>query len=145
MGLHTGRAQERGGNYFGGDVSTAARVMAVAHGGQIVTSRATAELAPDVELRDLGEHHLRDIDGAHRLTQVLADGLDAEFPPLRTETTTTVVLPAQRSPLIGREDDVAAVRRALTDHRLVTLAGPGGAGKTRLAIEVAAREGDGSA
>ena len=144
MGLHTGSAQERGGNYFGGDVSTAARVMAAAHGGQIVTSRPTADLVPGVELRDLGEHHLRDIDGAHRLAQVLDLGVETDFPPLRTETDSTVVLPAQRSPLIGREDDVAIVRRALGDHRLVTLAGPGGAGKTRLAIEVAAREGVGS-
>jgi predicted ATPase/class 3 adenylate cyclase len=141
MGMHTGRAQERGGNYFGSDVSTAARVMAVAHGGQIVTSRATAELAPGVPLRDLGEHHLRDIDGSHRLAQVLADGLAVDFAPLRTEAESIVMLPAQRAPLIGREDDVATVRRALSKHRLVTLAGPGGAGKTRLAIEVAAREG----
>ena len=115
--------------------------MAVAHGGQIVTSRATAELAPGVELRDLGEHHLRDIDGSHRLAQVLADGLAADFAPLRTEAESIVVLPAQRAPLIGREDDVATVRRALSNHRLATLAGPGGAGKTRLAIEVAARGG----
>ena len=140
IGLHSGNAQERGGNNFGGDVSMAARVMSVAHGGQIVVSPATRALAGDVELLELGEHALRDIDGMHVLAQVTAEGIDAVFPPIRTMTSETVRLPAQRSPLIGRDDEVAKIRRLLGQHRLVTLAGPGGAGKTRLAIEVAAHQ-----
>ncbi len=142
MGIHTGEAVERGGDYFGSTLNRGARVMAAGHGGQILTT-ATAHGALDgtgLTSIDLGEHALRDIDGVERIFQIVADGLDAEFPDIRTATDGRAHLPTQRSSLVGRDDDVAHVRRRLLDGRLVTLTGAGGCGKTRLAIEVAGRE-----
>ncbi len=135
LGLHLGESEERDGNYFGPTVNLAARVMAAAHGGQCLVTGAVAE-ALSTETLDLGEHRLRDIEAPVHLLQLGA----GHFPPLWTATTGIVSLPSPRTSLIGREDDVATVRRLLAEHRLVTLTGVGGCGKTRLAIEVARRE-----
>jgi predicted ATPase/class 3 adenylate cyclase len=139
VGLHTGDAVERDGDYFGPTVNRAARIMAAGHGGQTLASAATARaLDPAVyALTDLGEHRLRDLDGAERLVQVGGDGLPAEFPPLRTADRYESTLPAQRSTFVGRDEERRRVAQLLATHRLVTLTGVGGTGKTRLAIEVA--------
>jgi predicted ATPase len=133
MGMHTGEPKIAGERYVGLDVVLAARICAATHGGQIVLSQATRELV-DRELRDLGDHRLKDIAEPVRLYQVSNE----DFPPLRTLNWTNLPLP--QTPLIGRETEVlsaiALLRRE--DVRLVTLTGTGGTGKTRLALEVAA-------
>ena len=139
MGLHTGVAYERAGDYFGPEVNLAARVMAAAWGGQILCTGAVVPIA-DVATDPLGEHRLRDIPGDTPLHQVVDPGLPSGFPPPRTLDVTPSTLPAQRSTFVGRQEDIGAVRRLLLERRLVTLTGPGGAGKTRLAIEIAGRE-----
>ncbi|HEX5587923.1 MAG TPA: hypothetical protein VFZ17_11495, partial [Acidimicrobiia bacterium] len=143
MGLHTGGASLRDGDYFGGSLNRAARLMAVAHGGQVVCSRATADLARDdlpggVELVDLGEHRLRDLSRPERVFQVHAPGLTRTFAPLESLDAYAGNLPAQLSSFVGRERDVADLVRLLDEKRLVTLTGVGGVGKTRLALQVAA-------
>jgi predicted ATPase/class 3 adenylate cyclase len=135
MGLHTGESHERDGSYFGPAVNLAARVMDAGHGGQILAT-ATAVDVSQTKARDLGEHHLRDIDTPVRLVQV-GDGV---FPPLRVVDPDRIALPPTTTPLVGRDAEVAHVRRLLVDQRLVTLTGVGGCGKTRLALEVAAQE-----
>lgn len=142
MGLHAGEAVERDGDYFGPTVNQAARVMAAGHGGQLLVTAAIAHSLDgvDLELRELGEHRLRDIDGDVRLFQVMADGLDTEFPPVRSLSTVKGTLPSQRSSLVGRYDEVARVRALFQSSRLITLTGAGGCGKTRLAIEAAERD-----
>jgi class 3 adenylate cyclase len=142
MGIHTGTPGVYDGDYWGMDVHLAARIGAAAHGGQIVVSAVTGQLTqlPDgVTLRDLGTHHLKDIPEPEHLFQVTVDGLPPEFPPPRTLGTSTS-LPAPATPLLGREADLGRIGELLgrTDVRLVTLTGPGGAGKTRLAIGAAA-------
>jgi predicted ATPase/class 3 adenylate cyclase len=139
MGLHTGVANERGGDYFGPEVNLAARVMAAAWGGQIVCSAIVAERA-GVLTQSLGEHRLRDVPGVTSLHQVVADGMPVDFPALRTLDVAPSTLPAQRSGFVGRHADIEAVRRLLLDRRSITLTGPGGTGKTRLAVEIAGRE-----
>ena len=142
MGIHTGEAVERGGDYFGSTLNRGARVMAAGHGGQILMTSTTHGALDGTRPAsiDLGEHALRDIDGVEHIFQIAADGLDADFPEIRTLTGSRTRLPTQRSSLVGRDGDVADVRRRLLDGRLVTLTGAGGCGKTRLAIEVAGRE-----
>ncbi len=142
MGVHTGEAVERDGDYFGSTLNRGARVMSAGHGGQILLTSSTHGRLDDTRVTsiDLGEHALRDIDGTERIFQVVADGLDADFPEIRTSNDGRTRLPTQRSSLIGRDDDIANVRRRLLDARLVTLTGAGGCGKTRLSIEVAGRE-----
>jgi predicted ATPase/class 3 adenylate cyclase len=139
MGLHLGTAHERAHNYFGPAVNLAARVMSAAWGGQILCTDAVAA-AVDTPVDGRGEHRLRDIPDPITLYQVLAPALPHDFPPLRTLDVAPSTLPAQRSTFFGRHDDIGTVRRVLIDHRLVTLTGPGGVGKTRLAIEIAGRE-----
>ena len=135
MGLHTGEAAERQGDYFGPTVNRTARLMATAHGGQIVCTRSTAELVDSaVGLRSLGEHRLRDLAMAEQVFQVGGD----LFPPLRSVDAVPTNLPTVRSELIGRSDDLAALSGLVADERLVTLTGTGGVGKTRLALGVAA-------
>jgi len=140
MGLHTGELRPVEGNYVGLDVHEAARVMAAAHGGQVVFTEPTRALLDEsVRLRDLGEHVLRDLPGQHRLYQLEIDGLPAEFPPLNTQATRSTNLPALQTAFIGREGELAeaAALLSLEKVRLLTLVGPGGSGKTRLALQLA--------
>ena len=135
IGLHVGEAEERGGSYFGLAVNRAARVMAVAHGGQCVLTDGVRDAAAMVTT-DLGVHVLRDIETPVHLNQLGSQ----PFPPLWSIGAGIVSLPSPRTSLVGREEAVEEVRRILGSHRLVTLVGVGGCGKTRLAIEVAYRE-----
>jgi predicted ATPase/class 3 adenylate cyclase len=131
MGLHTGEPTATGADYLGPDVNRAARIMAAAHGGQVLLSQATRELLDSsAELRDLGEHRLKDLSAPIRLFQ-LGDG---EFPPLRSLS--QAHLPVALDPLVGRRRELGELGRLLgrDDARLVTLTGPGGIGKTRLAL-----------
>jgi predicted ATPase len=138
IGMHTGEAEQRAGDYFGSAVNRAARVMAVAHGGQILCSRVTAELAGSaVGVRSLGSHRLRDLGAPEELYQVG----EGEFPPLPSVDTVPTNLPTMRTELIGRIDDVEALSDLVRREHLVTLTGVGGVGKTRLAIAVAAAVG----
>jgi len=142
MGIHTGEADLRGGDYYGTAVNRAARVSAAAHGGQIVVSHATEEVARDhlgdLDLVDLGEHRLRDLARAERIFQVGAPGLEADFPPLRSLEAFPSNLPPQLTSFVGRDDEIAMLAKTLDEVRLVTLVGVGGVGKTRLATQVAA-------
>jgi predicted ATPase/class 3 adenylate cyclase len=138
MALHTGEAAERDGNYFGGAVNRAARLMAVGHGGQLLISGATAELLTSAELVDLGEHRLRDLSSPERIFELRDRGSVAEFPPLRSLDVLRTNLPVQLTSFVGREGDVVAVAELVHEHRAVTLTGVGGVGKTRLALQVAA-------
>ena len=140
MGLHTAEAEMRDGDYFGSEVNRAARLMNIAHGGQIVVSAATALLseAAGIELRELGEHRLAGLSRPERVWQVCAAGLDSEFPPLRSLDARPGNLPRQPTSFVGRETQVAEVAALVRSRPLVTLTGVGGVGKTRLAFEVAA-------
>jgi predicted ATPase/class 3 adenylate cyclase len=139
MGIATGEAELRGHDYFGAVLNRAARVMAAGHGGQVLIDAATAELLSDAALRDLGTHRLRDIARPINVFQVSADGLRSEFPTLRTLDSKPGNLRPQTTTFVGREAELADVSAAIKAHRLVTLTGVGGVGKTRLALEVAAR------
>jgi predicted ATPase/class 3 adenylate cyclase len=143
MGLHTGEAEHRAGDYYGPVLNRAARVAGAAHGGQILMSHATEEVLRDhlrgeVALVDLGEHRLRDLSRAERVFQVVHPDLERDFPRLRSLEAFPGNLPAQVTSFVGRVDEIAAVAEALREARLVTLTGVGGVGKTRLAIQTAA-------
>jgi predicted ATPase/class 3 adenylate cyclase len=138
MGMHTGEAVERGGDYYGPTVNRAARLMAVAHGGQVLLSRATQELVSGCELVDLGEHRLRDLSRAEHVFQLAAPGLWNEFPALRSLDAFAGNLPLQLTSFVGRDEELAAVTAAVSDARLVTIIGVGGVGKTRLALQAGA-------
>src|SRR3954447_5286955 len=135
MGVASGEAQERDGDYFGPPLNRTARVMAAGHGGQILVAASTASLVDGVGLVDLGEHRLRDLSHPTRLFQVEAAGLRLEFPPVRTLDAVPGNLPVQRTSFVGREVEVKEVMELLRSHRLVTLTGVGGVGKTRLAAQ----------
>ncbi len=144
-GLHAGDVEVHDGDYLGPVVNRSARLMDAAHGGQVVLSQAVYDLlAPDgqssLELRDLGLRRLRDLSAPEHIYQVIMPGLPAEFPPLRTLDARPNNLPAQLTTLIGRERETAAIEKLLLrdDVRLVTLVGPGGTGKTRVALQVGA-------
>nr|WP_090341242.1 adenylate/guanylate cyclase domain-containing protein [Mycolicibacterium malmesburyense]CRL71029.1 putative ATPase [Mycolicibacterium malmesburyense] len=139
MGIATGEAECRDGDYFGAVLNRTARLMAAGHGGQILLDRMTADLVPGVEFVALGPRRLRDIAKPVDIFQVSAEGLRSEFPPLRTLDTGGGNLRPPTTSLIGREAEVDEVAAALKSHRLVTLTGVGGVGKTRLAVEVATR------
>jgi predicted ATPase/class 3 adenylate cyclase len=140
MGVHSGGPRLVDGRYVGLDVHHAARVMASGHGGQVVISGAAREdLDDDWHLLDLGEHRLKDLLHPVRLYQLVIDGLPSSFPPLKTLGNHPTNLPTQPNELIGRDTEVAAITELLrSGQRLVTLTGPGGTGKTRLALQVAA-------
>jgi predicted ATPase/class 3 adenylate cyclase len=137
MGLATGEAELREGDYFGAVLNRAARVMAAGHGGQILLADSTAKLLSGVELSDLGPRRLRDVPMPVGLFQVRAAGLRTEFPPLRALDTSPGNLRPAATSFVGRESEVAEVQAAVRANRLVTLTGAGGVGKTRLASEVA--------
>jgi predicted ATPase len=139
MGMATGEAELRDGDYFGAALNRAARVMAAGHGGQILLADSTAGLLSGVDLVDLGPRRLRDLPTPIQMFQVRAEGLRADFPPLRALDASPGNLPAAVTSFIGRESEVAELQAAAKAHRLVTLTGVGGVGKTRLALEVAAR------
>ena len=141
MGLHTCEAELRDGDYYGSAVNRAARLMATAHGGQIVVSLATSELAREapVELLDLGEHRLPDLARPERVFQVVHQDLRTDFPALRSLDAFPSNLPLQLTAFVGREDELAEIAAALSSARVVTLTGIGGVGKTRAALQAAAR------
>ncbi len=142
MGLHTGEGRLSDGDYVGIDVHRAARIAAASHGGQIVVSEATKTLAAgslsDVNFQDLGKHRLKDLIDSERLYQACVAGLPTRFPALRTLHARAHNLPEQLTTFVGREREVIRIRELLAKHRLVTLTGPGGTGKTRLSLQVAA-------
>jgi predicted ATPase len=142
MGLATGEAELRGSDYFGAVLNRAARVMAAGHGGQILLADSTAVLLSGVDLLDLGPRRLRDMPAAVGMFQVRTPGLRADFPPLRTLDATPGNLRPAPGSLIGRESELDTLATELGAHRLVTLTGVGGVGKTRLATEVAVRLAD---
>jgi class 3 adenylate cyclase len=142
MGIATGEAELRDGDYFGAVLNRAARVMAAGHGGQILLAESTAGVLSGVNLLDLGLRRLRDVPMPVGVFQVRAPGLRSEFPPLRALDTTPGNLRPATTSLIGRESEIAQITAAVKAHRLVTLTGVGGVGKTRLALEVAARLAD---
>src|SRR6202045_1067854 len=142
MGLATGEAELRGGDYFGAVLNRVARRMAAGHGGQILLAESTAGLISGVDLVDLGPRRLRDLPTPIGVFQVRAAGLRTEFPALRALDASPGNLRAATTSFIGRESEVAELQAAVKAHRLVTLTGVGGVGKTRLATEVAARLAD---
>jgi predicted ATPase len=142
MGLATGAAEERDGDYFGPVLNHAARAMAAGHGGQVLVTASTAGLLDRTDLLDLGEHRLRDLLGPVRLFQLRGEGLAERFPALRTIDATPGNLPTQVTSFIGREVQVKELAELVRAHRLVTLTGAGGVGKTRLAVHVAAELAD---
>jgi predicted ATPase/class 3 adenylate cyclase len=142
MGLATGEAELRDGDYFGAVLNRAARVMAAGHGEQILLAESTAGLLSGVDLLDLGPRRLRDLSTPVGVFQVSAPGLRNDFPALRALDASPGNLRAATTSFIGRESEVAELQAAVKAHRLVTLTGVGGVGKTRLATEVAARLAD---
>lgn len=144
MGLHTGEGVLGVDDYMGMDVHRAARISAAGHGGQVLLSEATqalvkSTLPSDVDLRDLGPHRLKDLEETERLFQLIMEGIDQDFPPLRTLDARPNNLPVQLSSFFGRSSEMARISEMVAGSRLVTLTGPGGIGKTRLALEVAGR------
>jgi predicted ATPase/class 3 adenylate cyclase len=147
MGLHTGHADLREGDYYGSAVNRCARVRSLGHGGQILLSLATEQviadyLHEDVEILDLGLHPLKGLKRPEQIFQMVIPDVPSDFPPLQTQVRPKHNLPEQLTPFVGRETEIANVRSMLSQDgvRLVTLKGPGGMGKTRLAIEVASQE-----
>jgi predicted ATPase/class 3 adenylate cyclase len=143
IGLHTGEATLVGNEYLGLDVHRAARVASAAHGGQVLVSETTRALVDHalpqgLTLKDLGMHRLKDLARPERLFQLTVEGLPADFPPLKTLEATPNNLPTQLTSFIGRDDQVREAKQLLAQSRLLTLTGPGGTGKTRLSLEIAA-------
>ncbi len=142
MGIATGEAELRDGDYFGTVLNRTARVMAAGHGGQVLMADSTAVLLSGVDLVDLGPRRLRDLPNPITVFQVQALGLRTDFPPLRGVDSNPGNLRPAITSFIGRESEVAEVTAALRARRLMTLIGVGGVGKTRLAVEVAGRLAD---
>jgi predicted ATPase/class 3 adenylate cyclase len=147
IGINTGDAEQSGDSYIGLGVNRAARIAAVAAGGQILVSGTTRDLYGDhpvdaATLRDLGEHRLKDLGAPVRIYQVETDGLATSFPPLRTLDARPNNLPTQLTTFVGRDAELDEAAALLERTRLLTLSGPGGTGKTRLSLELAARTSD---
>jgi predicted ATPase/class 3 adenylate cyclase len=143
MGLHAGEASERNGDYFGPAVNRVARLMSIGHGGQILVSGVTRDLAHSelpagASLFDLGSHRLKDLTEPEQVWQLTIAELQTEFPALRSLDTLPNNLPIQRTTFRGREHDLEEVKSLLGQHKLLTLVGSGGVGKTRLALQVGA-------
>src|SRR6476619_1933976 len=143
IGLHTGEPRLTEEGYVGLDVHKGARIAAVGHGGQVLMSEPTKVLV-DAEVRDLGKHRLKDLSAPERIYQLEIDGLPSEFPLLKTIEAGMKNLPLPRTSFVGRASELEAIDRLLGDPgcRLLTLVGPGGVGKTRLALEAAGRRVD---
>lgn len=142
MGVHTGEGTPVGDRYVGIDVHRAARIAAAGHGGQVLVSSTTARLIADMadlSLVDLGQHRLKDLPSNETIYQVAAHGLDSRFPALRSIDASRTNLLDKASSFVGREDEIGSVKELLKNNRLVTLTGPGGTGKTRLAIQIGKR------
>lgn len=147
MGIHTGDARSRAGDYFGPTLNRAARIMAAGHGGQVLVSRATVsavdgQLPESVSLRDLGQHRLKDLTEPEHLFQLDHPDIAGAFADLLTLDARPNNLPQQATEFLGRVNEMAAIQVMLesAETRLLTLFGPGGAGKTRLALQVAAEQ-----
>ena len=143
MGLHTGRAEERDGDYFGSSVIRTGRLMSIGSGGQVLVSLATEELIRDhlpegVHLQDLGDHRLKDLTRPEHVFQLVAADLDDDFPTLKSLDAFPNNLPIQLTNFIGRTTEIAEVKGLLDTARFITFTGPGGTGKTRLSLQVAA-------
>ena len=141
MGIHTGEAELRDGDYYGGTLNRAARIMSVGHGGQILISEITLQVAQehlpnDISTLDLGQHHLKGLNRPEHIYQLNAPGLQQEFPPLKSQTHVTNNLPTQLTSFIGRKRELTEAGSRLENARLLTLIGPGGTGKTRLSIKL---------
>jgi predicted ATPase/class 3 adenylate cyclase len=141
VGLHTGEAELRDGDYFGQTLNRAARIMSVGHGGQILISETTMQIArehlpKEVSMNDLGQHHLKGLLQPERIFQVSTPGLPQKFPSLKSLAYATNNIPAQLTSFIGREREMAETTKRLENARLLTLIGPGGTGKTRLSIQL---------
>ena len=144
MGIHSGEGTLGGEDYVGIDVNRAARIMDAGHGGQVILSGATRglaerELPAGTTVRALGAHRLKDLVQPEDLFDLVIDGLPSDFPPPRTLDARPNNIPAQLTTFVGRTEELGEVERLLEANRLVTLTGPGGSGKTRLALEVASR------
>ena len=144
MGIHTGEAELRDGDYFGGTLNLAARIMSIGHGGQILISETTLQIAQehlsaDVSVTDLGEHRLKGLSKVERIFQISTLELQQEFPALKSLTHKSNNLPTQLTSFIGRERELDEAQSILENARLLTLIGPGGTGKTRLSIQLGAQ------
>ena len=149
IAIHTGHTDEREGDYFGPAVNRVARLIAVASGGQILLSGVASDLVvgslpPQVALQDLGSHRLKDLARPEQIYQLLAPNLPRDFPPLRSLETLPNNLPLQLTSFVAREREIAEITALLERHRLVTLAGSGGVGKTRTSLQVGAHLVDGA-
>jgi predicted ATPase/class 3 adenylate cyclase len=143
IAMNSGEAELRGGHYYGPAVYRCARLLAIAHGDQVLLTQATRDLAVDtltdaVGLRDLGSHRLRDLERPERVYQAIAPGLRAEFPPLKSMDPRRHNLPVSPTVFVGRDDDIVEIKERLAGNRMLTLIGAGGTGKTRLALQAAA-------
>ncbi len=142
MGLHAGEGQAREGDFYGPEINRAARLMAIGHGGQVLASAAAAGLLkgrlPDgAELIDLGLHRLKGLSDPEQVFQLAHPSLETDFPPLQSSVSVPHNLPAQLTTFVGRSREMGEVERLLASHRLLTLLGPGGTGKTRLMLQAA--------
>ncbi|MGH8915643.1 MAG: adenylate/guanylate cyclase domain-containing protein [Acidimicrobiia bacterium] len=149
MGVHAGNTENRDGDYFGPTMNRAARIMAAGHGGQVLLSAVAAGLADGrlpsgAQLRDLGIHRLKDLTLPEHLFQLVHDGLESEFPPPLTLDARPHNFPLQTTEFLGRENELASIQVMLESPstRLLTITGPGGAGNTRLGLQVAAEQMD---